>query len=344
MDISYVRASFPSAEPRLPCLASGGRARLTLVSLAKKIGLPNGRNNPGFASLLLIDWSKHTAICAQASSVQYRHAQLLTPAQSPKVRTMISEQLYQFDLNGYVVIPQTISLSHLQRLQQFWSAHLTGHPLHDVNFDWGEEWRALIDPTPVYGFLSELFRSRFRLDHMFCVDERFVSSGGRLHHQADMFDEGIFYWVQNQRVHSGLVAVQYALTDTGEAASHFCCIPGSHRGNFPVPERYREIPDNPMLRHPTLCTGDALVFSEAMVHGTYVVPESGPRRAVYARYMNNHSYFRKPNGLHAIKALPATPNHAATGSQIFKADRLTPRQRQLVIELAYARGHAPIEG
>ncbi|MCC7634805.1 phytanoyl-CoA dioxygenase family protein [Stenotrophomonas rhizophila] len=257
---------------------------------------------------------------------------------------MTAEQLYQFDLNGYVVVPAAIDSSHLRRLLVYWSEHLTGNRLHDVNFDWGEEWRALIDLETVFPFLDEVFRSRFRLDHMFCVDERFVSSGGRLHHQADMFDEGIYYWVRNQRVHSGLVAVQYVLSDVTEAQSHFCCIPGSHRANFPVPGCYREVEGNPMLRHLFLRAGDVLIFSEALVHGTYVVPSSGPRRSVFARYMNNHSYFRKPSDQRPIHALPATPNHAASATPAFRVDRLTPRQYQLVVEPAYARGHAAIGG
>jgi len=130
--------------------------------------------------------------------------------------------------------------------------------LHDVNFDWGEDWRALIDLEAVLSFLDELFRSRFRLDHMFCVD--------------------------------------------------------------------------------------VLISSEALVHGTCVVPASGMRRAVFARYMNNHSYFRKPSGQRPIHALPATPNHAARGAHGFHVDRLTSRHRQLVVEPAYARGHLPEKG
>ena len=255
---------------------------------------------------------------------------------------MKQEYVYEFDLNGYIIIPAAITSSHLQRLQTYWSEHLTDHLLHDVNFDWGDEWRALIDLEAVYRFLDIVYRSKFRLDHMFCVDERFVSSGGNLHHEADLFDDGIYYWVKNRRIHSGLVAVQYAISDLSETENHFCCIPGSHRANFPVLDRYRYIVDNPLLRHIFLRAGDALIFSEALVHGTCQVEHSGQRRSVFARYMNNHSYFRKPASHHEIKALPATPNHLASAVQVFSIHNLSPRQRQLVIEPAYARGHLPI--
>ncbi|WP_425508771.1 phytanoyl-CoA dioxygenase family protein [Stenotrophomonas oahuensis] len=124
----------------------------------------------------------------------------------------------------------------------------------------------------------------------------------------------------------------------------FCCIPGSHRANFPVPDACRRLEDNELLRHVHLNAGDALVFSEALVHGTYAVPGSSQRRAVFARYMNNHSYFRRPPEHEALTALPATPNHTGTASRPFNASLLTERQRRLVAEPAYARGHAPVGG
>ncbi|WP_035820335.1 phytanoyl-CoA dioxygenase family protein [Cupriavidus sp. SK-4] len=255
---------------------------------------------------------------------------------------MNPEHIYEFDLNGYVIIPAAITQPHLLRLQEYWSRHLITHFLHDVNFDWGEEWRALIDLEAVYRFLDIIYRSRFRLDHMFCVDERFISSGGNLHHEADMFDDGIYYWVRNHRIHSGLVAVQYAVSDISATENHFCCIPGSHRANFPVPDRYRSLANNPLLRHVFLRAGDAVIFSEALVHGTCKVADSGRRRSVFARYMNSHSYFRRPPAHQEITALPATPNHSVAGTQQFSPDRLTPRQRQLVAAPAYARSHPAI--
>ena len=254
----------------------------------------------------------------------------------------IEELYFEFDLNGYVILRGVLDPEHICRLQQYWSEHLEKDPLHDVNLDWGDEWRQLVDPEPVFRFLTAVFRGRFRMDHMFCASERFVSSAGNLHHHADMFDEGIYYWVRNGRVHAGLIGVQYALTDNGLSQNHFCCIPGSHRANFPVPDACRRLEDNELLRHVPLDAGDALVFSEALVHGTYAVAGSCQRRAVFARYMNNHSYFRRPPEHTALTILPATPNHSEAPSSPFDASLLTERQRRLVAEPAYARGHEPL--
>ena len=256
----------------------------------------------------------------------------------------LPEYLYEFDVNGYIVMPSVICEGDIKLLLDYWSANLTEHPVRDVNFDWGDEWRRLIDRDQVFNFLCEIFNFRFRLDHMFCADERFVSAGARLHHGPSMFEDGIYYFVRNQKIHSGLVAIQYSLIDTSIHVNHFCCIPGSHRGNFPVPENSRTLSNNSMARHIPLRAGDALIFSEALVHGTCVVKCSGPRRAVFARYMNAHSYFRRPPQHDLITTLPKTPNHAQERHESFDPRLLSPRQLKIVVEPAYARDHPDFKG
>lgn len=179
---------------------------------------------------------------------------------------------------------------------------------------------------------------------MFCADERFVSAGARLHHGPAMFEDGIYYFVQNQKIHSGLVAIQYSLIDASIRVNHFFCIPGSHRGNFPIPENIGAISNHSMVRHIPLRAGDALIFSEALVHGTCAVNCSGPRRAVFARYMNAHSYFRRPPQHDLITALPKTPNHAQGRNESFDPCLLSPRQLKIVVEPAYARDHPDLKG
>ena len=256
----------------------------------------------------------------------------------------LSECLYEFDITGYVVMPSVVGERDIRALLDYWSSNLAGHPVHDVNFNWGDPWRRLIDHEPVFIFLCEIFNSRFRLDHMFCADERFISAGAKLHHGPNMFEDGIYYFVRDQKIHSGLVAVQYSLIDAPIQANHFCCIPGSHCGNFPVPERLRTPDDNSMVRHVLLRAGDALIFSEALVHGTCKVESSAPRRAVFARYMNANSYFRRPPQHDAITTLPQTPNHAQLGNGHFDPGLLSPRQYQIVAEPAYVRGRPDLNG
>ncbi|WP_232517928.1 phytanoyl-CoA dioxygenase family protein [Burkholderia ambifaria] len=254
----------------------------------------------------------------------------------------IERLVYEFDINGYAVVKNALDQRLVSEINDFWQNNLQGHYLHDVNLNWSQNWRALIDIEPVYLILDRLFSSRFRLDHIFCADENFVSAGGKMHHQADMFEHGVFYFVKSNKIFNGLTGVMYALSDMSSNVSHFCCIPASHRANFAVPDEYRDPCSNPLIKHVFLAKGDALVFSEALVHGTYHVECSESRRAIFARYTNSYSYYRRPVEHADLSLLPSTPNHSKSRLQCIDRDKLTERQRRLVMEPAYARGKLPL--
>ncbi|WP_244139232.1 phytanoyl-CoA dioxygenase family protein [Burkholderia sp. BCC1630] len=254
----------------------------------------------------------------------------------------IEKMMYEFDVNGYIVVKNALSPELIAEINDFWQLNLLDHYLHDVNLNWSQNWRSLIDIEPVYAILARLFSSRFRLDHIFCADENFVSAGGKMHHQADMFEDGVFYFVKGGKIFNGLTGVLYALSDMDSDVSHFCCIPASHRANFLVPDEYRNPDSNPLIEHVFMTKGDALIFSEALVHGTYHVESSEPRRAIFARYTNSYSYYRRPAEHAELSLLPSTPNHSRSLVQCIDRDKLTERQRRLVMEPAYARGKSPL--
>lgn len=165
-------------------------------------------------------------------------------------------------------------------INDFWRKNLLGHYLHDVNLNWSKNWRSLIDIESVYTILARLFSSRLRLDHIFCADENFISAGGKMHHQADMFEDGVFYFVKSGKIFNGLTGVLYALSDMNSGASHLCCIPASHRANFSVPDEYRNPNSNPLIKHIFLTTGDALIFSRRW----YMVPTMSKAASRAGRY------------------------------------------------------------
>ncbi|MDR5800625.1 phytanoyl-CoA dioxygenase family protein [Caballeronia sp. LZ001] len=255
----------------------------------------------------------------------------------------LQEKVFEFDVNGFTIIRSAIDRPVLKKLNSFWDEHLLDRYLHDVDLMWSQEWRGLIDCDAVFPLFDKLFSSNFRLDHMFCVDERFVSSGGKMHHRSDMFEECVFYHVSNGKIFNGLTGVMYALSDMDSLTSHFCCIPASHKANFDVPAEYREPRSSPLLRHVYLEKGDALVFSEALVHGTYVVENSKQRRAVFSRYTNSYSYYRKPPEHEELSFLPSTPNYSDNLPKRFEKCLLTARQQRLVKLPAFARGRERIQ-
>ena len=48
-----------------------------------------------------------------------------------------SEYLYEFGINGYVILPSVLRDNEIQNFLDYWSSNLFEHPVHDVNFNWG---------------------------------------------------------------------------------------------------------------------------------------------------------------------------------------------------------------
>ena len=260
--------------------------------------------------------------------------------------TQVTDQdIYSFDLNGYLVKRGVLSNEHQQELHRFWDAELTSRPLNDVLLTWSDAWSSLIDLPGVYEFLHYLFEGRFRLDHAFCVDENFVSNSGIMHHESGMFNQGIFYSFSKGRPFSGLVGVLFALTEHNDDTNHFCCIPGSHKSNVAVPEQLRQTENNELVKSLHLKPGDALIFSEALVHGTRVTASPEQRRGIFIRYINSFTNFRKPPGVEAYKMLAPTIALGSGEELLLDETKLTDRQKLLVQHPAYhqARPIADVE-
>ena len=174
-----------------------------------------------------------------------------------------------------------------------------------------------------------------RLDHAFCVDENFVSNSGIMHHESDMYNQGIFYTFSKGRPYAGLVGVLFALSKHDASTNHFCCIPGSHKANLPVPDQLRQTEDNELVKSIELEPGDALIFSEALVHGTRVASSPSHRRAIFIRYINSFSNFRQPPGVEPYKMLAPTLDLGAGNELLLDSSKLTERQKLMVQHPAY---------
>ena len=86
-------------------------------------------------------------------------------------------------------------------------------------------------------------------------------------------------------MHNGLVVVSYSLTDIEPGAGGFCCIPGSHKAQYSMPEKWYQLDDNPLVQQIPQRAGDAVIFTESLTHGTW--PWSDPnaqRRSVLMKY------------------------------------------------------------
>jgi len=201
---------------------------------------------------------------------------------------------YLFDLNGYLVIPEALDAPTLGVLNELMDERIaadvapdtTTHRFGDV-LDWGPQVRALIDNERVMPYLAEILGDGFRLDHDYADLIRSGKGpiGTRLHGGAVPFDPGQSYTFIEGRPRSGLLVVAYNLRDVNPGDGGFGCVPGSHKANVPFPEEWRELDrELDLVKAVTGPAGTAIIFTEAMTHGTLPWRGAGERRTLFLKY------------------------------------------------------------
>jgi hypothetical protein len=205
-------------------------------------------------------------------------------------------QRYLFDLQGWITIPDALDASELTELNEEFDRQIAAAVPPDANtwrfgdiLDWGRPWLDLIDNPRVTDALEGILGSGFRLDHDYAdlIRRGKGPIGTVLHGGATPFDAGQSYAVHDGRIHSGLVVVAYNLRDVNPGDGGFAGVAGSHKANFPLPEEWQELdvqPPRPFVTPVTGPAGTAIVFTEAMSHGTLPWRGAGERRTVFLKY------------------------------------------------------------
>jgi ectoine hydroxylase-related dioxygenase (phytanoyl-CoA dioxygenase family) len=84
---------------------------------------------------------------------------------------------------------------------------------------------------------------------------------------------------------NNLMGVCYQLADIDPGNGGFVCIPGSHKANFDMPEDVRTMEyGQGCYQHIPMKAGDALIFTEALTHGTLPWKATHERRTLLYRY------------------------------------------------------------
>ena len=118
-------------------------------------------------------------------------------------------------------------------------------------------------------------------------------------------------------MYNGLTVVSWNLTDSGPEHGGFCCIPGSHKANYPCPQEIKENHvDSDMVVIPEAKAGSVVIFTEALTHGTAPWTARHQRRSLLHKYS------------------PAQQSWSKTHIQPPAGVSLTPRQ-QLLFEPPY---------
>jgi ectoine hydroxylase-related dioxygenase (phytanoyl-CoA dioxygenase family) len=207
------------------------------------------------------------------------------------------EEKFLFDLEGYIVIKDVLTDDEVAELNAIADRVFTDNPgesdrrKSQVSL-WGPPYQRLIDHPKIVPYLLELLGPKFRIDHDYCI---FMTKGGRrggLHGGETEREPDHWYKYRDGVMRNGLTVCTFFLTDAPAGAGGFACIPGSHKSNFPfnVPEDVKNFERVPhYVTQPPVEAGDALIFTEALIHGTMPWRADHERRALLYKFSPGHS-------------------------------------------------------
>ena len=207
---------------------------------------------------------------------------------------MNPKERYLFDLNGYLVVPDALTSNQIgilnsvldRRIESECPADMLTHRFMPL-LDWGKEYRDLIDNPLILPYLTELLGEGFRLDHVYLDIIRSGKGpiGTELHGGAVPFTADSYFNFSNGQMYNGLSVVAYNLADVGSNDGGFGCVPGSHKSNYEFPDEWKEMEEPlPIVKRITGAAGTAIIFTEALTHGTLPWIGSAERRTIFFKY------------------------------------------------------------
>jgi hypothetical protein len=199
---------------------------------------------------------------------------------------------YLFDLQGYLLIDNMLDAAELAALnkliddQQLPDPRQEGAKTSFGNYlNWGQPFCDLLDHPKLMSYLKVILGDGFRLDHYYGIYLEAGTGQLRLHGGNTPYDPPEYYHFRNGQMYNGLVVVGWNLTDTGPGIGGFCCIPGSHKCNYPLPKEIAEAHyEANCVVTPAGKAGSVVIFTEALTHGTAPWQAAHPRRSLLFKY------------------------------------------------------------
>ncbi len=248
----------------------------------------------------------HDSVCQlqdrsawRVSLVLMNTATASAPGQTTSTRQLTEEELYRFDLEGYLVVPDALGEDQLALLNQvfdvkataldaekpehIWTGSVDEHSL----LHWHQAFRDLVDNPRILPFLYAFVSEEVRLDHDYAalVGAGRRTGGGVLHGGNAPFDACFLYAHRDGRIRSGLTVVAYNLREVKPGDGGFACVPGSHKSNYALPAAWHNLDHPPgCVRAVPAPAGSAVIFTEALTHGTMPWRGSGERRTLFYKY------------------------------------------------------------
>jgi hypothetical protein len=208
---------------------------------------------------------------------------------------MTPEEKFIFDLDGYIVIKDVLTRDEVDEInavtdekqRQKDAGEEVGKPS-----TWGPVFRDMLDHPKTLPYMVELLGSKVRIDHDYAIFMEKGQSRGRLHGGDNGSEGDHWYKYRDGVIRTGLTVLTYFGAKVGPGDGGFCCIPGTHKTYFlrSIPQEVREFKRSAhYVRQPVAEAGDALIFTEALVHGTTQWTADHQRRAYLYKYAPGHS-------------------------------------------------------
>ncbi|HIG45352.1 MAG TPA: hypothetical protein EYQ20_02605 [candidate division Zixibacteria bacterium] len=224
---------------------------------------------------------------------------------------MDESEKYLFDVHGYIVIKGALSAEELSAANTAMDHHSdqisvmdnslanssptlfgkTGRGNMGNMLTWEKPYcdvfrNMMIHPAFV-SRLETVLGKGFRLEGMavgaITMDEG--AGGFWFHEGGEPIDPSRAYLYRNGRMYCGMTNIAVQLTDVGPGDGGFACLPGSHKANFPCPDDIRlyEAHQDRIVQI-TARAGDAIIFTESLMHGALPWTAKHQRRTILMRY------------------------------------------------------------
>jgi len=217
---------------------------------------------------------------------------------------MTAEERFLFDLQGFLLIKNAIAPEVLGAMNTWldeqaardprWQGQTANAHLENI-LTWGPMFRDLLDNPRVFPILKDLLGNKLRLDHDYGIFLRPGHSGLKLHGPNFIpFDPCHYYHCSNGKISCGLTVAAYALNDVPPGAGGFAVIAGSHKCNFDCPKEIKTFERaSSIVQQVPIQAGDCIVFTEALIHGTFPWKGPGVRRTLFFKYAPSNLAWEK---------------------------------------------------
>ena len=213
---------------------------------------------------------------------------------------MSQEQVYLFDLQGFVVLKQVVPQSAIEKANRVMEKleHMnpaefpppltlgeekTHENLYIGNILEADPAMAEFMAIPeVLGVIEKITGGPYRLNHSFSIS-RWRGGHTSLHLGGTPLRHNTHYHCQNGEFFSPHTTAAMPLLPCRPEDGCYAAIPGSHKSNFNRPWGNHPQENPPLI--PVLADpGDAIVFTEGLTHGSTVNTSGRPRRTLYWGY------------------------------------------------------------